>query len=290
METPEIQPEEKPFEFHPEPVKKKRRKRRTRLEMATEQYRVEQGVEGAGVKKRRMRAIDNPLRDLQDKMVPDENGGCTTLTLPIQSMTRKQYDTDMMRHARLTGFRRYLETINIEELKYALAKDDSDKALDYLCALMDPENADLDPATIAMRQNIPLSDIMAIWRSDRLTATIGQLYAGAPAVAAQTVEAALGTTICCPRCDGAGEIHVQRGGKKGSYWLTCVQCKGEGSVRKAGDAKARELVLKATGVIKGANTGTQITINTGSSAVESVIDELERLPAPITVQAESVED
>jgi hypothetical protein len=283
METELIS--ETPFVFdkeNPKP-KKPRRKRRSRLEIVTEQYKIEQGLAGAKVYKTRVRAAANPLRDLQDTMVPDENGGVTTLTLPIQSMTRKQYDVDMMRQARLTGFRRYLETIDIEELKYALAKDDSEKALDYLCALMDPENAHLDPAAIAMRQKIPLSDIMAIWRNDRLTATMGHLYAGAPAVAARTVESALGTSICCPRCDGAGEVRVER--RKGPYWLTCPNCQGQGSIRKAGDPKARETILKATGVIKGA-TGTSITINTGSSAVESVIDELERLPAPITVTAE----
>lgn len=286
METELIS--ETPFVFdkeNPQP-KKPRRKRRSRLEIVTEQYKTEQGLAGAVLRKTRARAAANPLRDLQDTMVPDENGGITTLTLPIQSMTRKQYDTDMVRQARLTGFRRYLETIDIEELKYALSKDDSEKALDYLCALMDPENAHLDPAAIAMRQKIPLSDIMAIWRNDRLTATMGYLISGAPAVAQRTIESALGTSICCPRCDGAGEIRVER--QKGPYWLSCPNCHGQGSVRKAGDPKARETVLKATGIIKGAQ-GTQITINTGSSAVESVIDELERIPGSINITAERSE-
>jgi ribosomal protein L37AE/L43A len=229
----------------------------------------------------------NSLQDLREKQVPDEDGTFPPpelgITLPIQEMTRKQYNNEVLRHARLLGFKRYLKSIKFDDLKYALARDDSPKALNFLAALLDPENAHLDFGTVAMKQGISLNDLMTVWRNDRLVETFGTLFTGAPKVAAHAVEAAQATTVCCHRCDGAGEVLVTR--EAGPVWIVCPNCAGKGTTQRAGDAKAREVVLKATGIIK-ADPGTTINITTGISAVESVLDELERLPA-ITVKAEA---
>ena len=267
----------------PAETKPAKPRRRTRLEVVTNQYRKELGLTGAGAARKRLKAAVNPLRDLQDRMVPGENGEPTGVTIPVQELSRQEYDTNSIRQARQSGIRRYLEGLNIEELKNALMRDDSEKALNFLCALMDPDNRHLDPAAIAMRQKIPLFDIMAIWRNDRLAMTLGHLYDGAPIAAQAAVEAARNRDVCCPRCDGSGEITIERKSAKGNFRQMCMNCQGKGVVLKMGDHKARQMVLQATGIIKG-STGTQITINAGASAVESVIDELDRnLPGTIDV-------
>jgi len=230
------------------------------------------------------------LRDLKERPVPNDDGTYPppelSIALPVQEMTRKQYNQEVLRQARLFGFQRYIKSIKFEDLKYALARDDSPKALNFLAALLDPENAHLDFGVIAQKQGISLNDLMMVWRNDRLVEAFGTLFTGAPKVAAHAVEVAQGSTVCCNRCDGAGEVLVTR--QAGPEWISCPNCNGKGTIHRAGCAKAREIVLKATGIVK-ADPGTTINITTGISAVESVLDELERLPA-ITVKAEVKKD
>ena len=113
-----------------------------------------------------------------------------------------------------------------------------------------------------------------------MVAALGIAIDATVPITGDVVEDAKSTQVCCGRCDGAGSIRVAL--EAGYQWIECINCEGTGAVRKAGDQKAREYIYKATGFIKSESS---LTVNTHvtTHSVESVIDELDRLPAVVNV-------
>ena len=208
-----------------------------------------------------------------------ESGKPSRLAMPKATISRVVYDKELARNAKAHSYRGYLKTLNLEELKFALARDDSPKAIAFLSSLVDPANQGIDIADIALYHKIGLAELLQIWRNDRLATAMERMFAGAPDAAADTVVDARSGVACCPRCDGAGQIQVIR--QEGQVWIECVNCAGKGSVRKLGDAKSRDQVFKSTGILKN-EPGMSINVSTQVSSVESVIDELDRLPSIAT--------
>lgn len=227
----------------------------------------------------------------RDQSVRDEKGKPTALTLPVAKITRLAPDPGrgMMPP---TGpldpvYSRYLESLDLDELKFALAKDASPKALAFLSSIVDPAKSKTDITTLAKRHAIGLTEMMQIWRSHKLCTAMGVHIDAAPAVAADVVLDAQSTRVCCPRCDGAGMIRVTR--RAIEDWIDCPHCEAAGTIRKPGDPKARDLVYQTVGFTKVAGgPGINVNIN-NSSKVDSILDELERA-GTVTIESVSIPD
>lgn len=222
-----------------------------------------------------------------DKPVPDETGSPTALTIPVQSGSRLTRDPGrgMMPP---TGpqdpvYAKYLTSLDLDELKTALAQDSSPKVIAFLAALVDPRQKDADITTLAKHHSIGLTEMMQVWRSYKLTHAMGVHIDAAPAIALDVTLDARSIIICCPRCDGAGLIRVTRHDL--AEWIDCPQCSATGAVRKVGDSKSRDLVYQTIGFTKAGGFTVNNNIQNNSSTVESVLDELERLPPVISVSS-----
>lgn len=231
-----------------------------------------------------------PFDAYKDKPVLNENGTPSALTMPVQKGSRLTRDPGrgMMPP---TGpqdptYSKFLERLDLDELKYALAHDSSPKVIAFLGALVDPRRKETDICTLAKQHSIGLTEMMQVWRSYKLTTAMGVHIEGAPAIAADVVIDARSIQVCCPRCDGAGMIRVTV--KDVQTWKDCPQCEGTGATRKVGDAKSRDLVYQTIGFTKSGGITVNTNVQTVTSTVESVIDELERLPPAINVSSVAI--
>ncbi len=231
-----------------------------------------------------------PFDPYTDKPVHDEAGNPTTLTMPVQKGSRLTRDPGrgMMPP---TGpqdpvYSKFLDRLDLDELKYALAHDSSPKVVAFLGALIDPRRKETDICTLAKQHSIGLTEMMQVWRSYKLTTAMGVHIEGAPAIAADVVIDARSYMVCCPRCDGAGMIRVQL--QSGQEWKDCPQCGATGAVRKVGDAKSRDLVYQTIGFTKSGGITVNTNVQTVTSTVESVLDELDRLPPAIAVSSVAI--
>lgn len=173
----------------------------------------------------------------------------------------------------------WADTLPRTDLQEALIREDSTRALLFYEALSDPKRGDVPISVLAQQCGIRTRELIEIWRHHKQVEAIGIAITGSPEVARHTVEDAKSITICCTRCDGAGVVRVLR--ELGPEWIQCITCKGTGAVRRAGDAKSREWVLRAAGVIKADGSG--VVINQNFSRADSVLDELDRCAAVDTV-------
>ncbi len=215
-------------------------------------------------------------RVYKDEPVLDAKGDPTALTMPVEQTVWQTISPDTC-----PALSDFLNTRKVRDIKLALDTAGTSRALKFLTALNDPKNARVHIVDLAYLHGINVLDLMQLWRSHKLTATMMNLTERLPQVATHTVDSALNNKICCNRCDGAGTIRVQR--ESGYTWITCHTCDGTGQIYKPGDVKNREMVFKATGIIKPDQHITNITTNLQS--VESVIDELESLSPVINVSS-----
>lgn len=228
-----------------------------------------------------------PPPDFVNQPMIDDDGRVSTITMPVKGANWQTID----RRASFSpqscpALSDYLSSRDIRQLKIALSLSPSARGLRFLRAISDPTKADIDIVTLAEENDIGPIELMQIWRNYKLTTAFGNLIERTPEVAADTVEDAMSIKVCCGRCDGAGSIRVTR--ESGQEWITCVNCDGSGTVRKIGDAKSREYVFEATGIIKPTPTTNNFInggITTNNITVESVIDELDRLSPVIPVTA-----
>jgi hypothetical protein len=183
----------------------------------------------------------------------------------------------------------FLEKLPLDELRSALSQSESPGAIRFLAALEDPSRAQTRLVALAKSSGLSLGEMTRIWREGRLTAALGIMIDAAPAIAADIVEDAKSRPTCCPRCDGAGTIHVNR--QDGPSWIQCTSCRGSGSIRKPGDAGSRDLFLKAIGFVK-SDAGYRVTILNQNNApnAASVIEELEQAQAALEIFPASVDE
>jgi len=224
-----------------------------------------------------------PEPKYRDVKVPHEvSAKPTEYTYPVQAMTQESYELEMRRPSASAhlGFRHFLKTRKFDTLTLALSRSGSVKASQFLSKLINPKYKDVDIAVLAQKCGIGFGELMQIWRNDRLTEAMANMFEAAPTVAEHTAIDAQSTKVCCSRCDGAGVIKINKRDKHS--WVQCINCSGSGSVRKAGDAKSRQYVFESTGIVK-PSAGMSITVNTGTaSSVDSVLDEMERATIDVT--------
>lgn len=220
-----------------------------------------------------------------------ENGKPTDFTMPVLPFTKlvTDHDRGMMSYDGDNDpvYAGYVASLPLEELKFALAREATPKANQFLAYIVDPNKARVPITSLAKLSGIGLPEMMQIWRSYKLVQALGVFINHAPAIAEHTAQDAMSYNACCPRCDGGGVMKVERYDKY--EWLQCVQCQGTGIIRKMGDSKSRDQIFQATGILATrANVNVVTQIHQHHSA-ESIIDELDEaidiLPTPITEEA-----
>lgn len=168
----------------------------------------------------------------------------------------------------------WADTVERSQLQEALVEDDTAESREFLTRLSDPLQMDLPISTLAQRSGIRVPRLMEIWRCHMKVAAMGVALARAPLVARDTVQDALTQIVCCTRCDGAGTMRIVTA--DGPSWITCKTCQGSGEIRKPGDAKSREWVLRAAGVIAAESSPVTIINNQQNTGAVSVLDDLDR--------------
>jgi len=160
---------------------------------------------------------------------------------------------------------------------------DQPKIQKFMRALARPKYQKWSITRIAERSGLSAMDLLSLWRQANLSKTVMTFIEGGPKVAEETVADAMSTLICCPRCDGFGDIkqpaELNDKGEAVSETLrkTCPTCNGTGSVRKAGDPESRKVVFKAIGILDSkAAVNINNTVN-NFPGVASVLDEIESM-------------
>ena len=158
---------------------------------------------------------------------------------------------------------------------------DQPKIQNFMRALARPKYKRWSVTRIAEHSGLSAMDLLSLWRQANVSKTVMTLVEGGPKVAEDTVADAMSTLVCCPRCDGFGDIkraaELEDKGEAVSEGLTktCPNCDGTGSVRKPGDPESRKVVFKAIGVLD-----SKAAVNVDNTVynfpgLASVLDEIE---------------
>lgn len=227
-----------------------------------------------------------PFDPFEDKPVRNDKNEVTSLTMPVRKMARLARDPGrgMMPSSGALDpvYCGYLESLPLDQLKFALAQQDTTKAMVFLTSLCDLTKSKIPITDLAKRAGIGLTEMMQIWRSHCHTAALGIAIEGTVPITGDLVEDAKSTLTCCTRCDGAGQMRIQL--EDGYHWVPCINCDGSGATRRPGDSKSREYLYKATGFIK-PDAGIQVHTHINTHSVDSVLDELDRLPPVVPVSS-----
>lgn len=168
-------------------------------------------------------------------------------------------------------------------LKEALALSEAPKIQSFLAALSNPAYSHLSFTTLASHFGVSPKELAQVWKNHNMDK--GMMLASGifPPLIKDLAEDVKSTKVCCPRCDGKGDVESTGPDTSDGRrpLIPCPQCRGKKLVRKPGDPKSRELVLKTLGVIdKPAPVVSSTIYNT---KVETFIEELElsdSRPAP----------
>jgi hypothetical protein len=174
--------------------------------------------------------------------------------------------------AKAHGVLPWIDSVLREDLHQAMIESEHPGALKFCEMLGNPRFMDLPLSVLANRCGMKSKDLMEIWRDRQKTAALGEALRSAPQVARDMSEDAKSVEVCCPRCDGGGSMRIEDG--MGLVWIKCKQCKGSGLVRRPGDLKSREWVMRNAGVISAEPSGVAVSVNVRA---DSVLDEMERL-------------
>jgi hypothetical protein len=135
------------------------------------------------------------------------------------------------------------------------------------------KTANVSMASLAKRNGIPMDMMAEIWRSYCLSKGMMTVVSRAPEFAEEAIESAKSTNICCPRCDGEGEVESR---KSPGDWNPCPQCEGKRVIRKSGDANSRKILFDTVGWT--GKTGPQVQVNIGGGhSLESVMSGIDNL-------------
>jgi len=125
-------------------------------------------------------------------------------------------------------------------------------------------------ATVAKQCAISLSEFDA-W-ADKSSAQWATSIAhrASPRIMSDMVKAAQTRKEPCSRCDGTGEIELNKKPR------TCPLCKGAGEVDKIGDAHSQDKVLETAGVV-GKKSGASVKLVQNFGTIESATDRLNKV-------------
>jgi hypothetical protein len=129
----------------------------------------------------------------------------------------------------------------------------------------------------------------AWWNKESTQRAIAIAQTATVKLTEEMVEDASASKEFCPRCDGLGWVGAPAGfpketpgyrllskGPEGDKWIRdCPKCDGSGSIRKVGDAKAKDTLLEMSGIIQRGKAAVSITQNFGGASHASAISSLD---------------
>ena len=157
-------------------------------------------------------------------------------------------------------------------------------------------------ATIAKGCGIDLLEFNQWWGKASAQRAIAEAQLASPGVVEDLIEDAKSKDDVCDRCDGigsvaappglAGDIPGYRLAREASeehgaiYTRTCPKCAGEGTVRRSGDAHARDRLMEIAGLSPGAKGAAVVIQNFSGASHASAVTILEDAMSILDVKAE----
>jgi len=170
-----------------------------------------------------------------------------------------------------------------EMLKMALAISPSPKMQAFFMDLCHPRASEFSFSELAKHNNVSPVEIVELLRDFNKSKTILNMLSAMPEVGTDVVNDARSVRISCRRCDGLKKIESREmewseddEGRKIRVpkLVKCPECRGKGTVRKAGDATARKMAFEATGII---TKQPLVAIDQRQISIEQTLGELESI-------------
>jgi len=197
----------------------------------------------------------------------------------------------------------YLDTLNPREnmeVQLALACSKDIRFKEFLERIQSRTYNRVNLATIAKACCIDLQEFTMWWKREATQRAIAEAQMGSVMITRDMVEDAKSKDVPCSRCDDLGFVAASPGlpsdtpGYKAigdNQWVrTCPSCKGSKTMRKPGDAHARDRILEMAGTIKKDKAGVSIIQNFGGASHASAVDDMnDKMPMTIDVDSSDVE-
>lgn len=183
-------------------------------------------------------------------------------------------------HDKVYGaYLRALDPYDNPYVQLALANSKDDRFRDFLDRVMTLDKKRFSLQSIAKACDIDLKEFTEWWNKESVQAAIAVFQQSSISVAKDMVKDAMSIDAMCERCDGLKRVEAPSGlpldtpgydrvqakndeGVTIILWFrACPVCLGIGTVRKAGDAHARDLVMEASGIVQ-RGKGIAIQVNT----------------------------
>jgi hypothetical protein len=202
-------------------------------------------------------------------------------------------------------FAEYLDTLNPRAnvvMQKALAASPDVRFQEFLERVMNPKYLRASLATIAKGCGIDLLEFNQWWSKASAQHAIAEAQLASPGVVEDLIEDAKSKDDVCDRCDGIGTLAAppgvegdipgyrlaQEASKEHGaiYTRTCPKCTGEGTVRRSGDAHARDRLMEIAGLSPGAKGAAVVIQNFSRASHASAVPILEDAMNILDVKAE----
>ena len=199
-------------------------------------------------------------------------------------------------------FAEYLDTLNPRAnvvMQKALAASPDVRFQEFLDRVMTPKYLSASLATIAKGCSIDLPEFNQQSGKASAQRAIAEAQLASPGVVEGLIEDAKSKDDVCDRCDGIGSVaappglagdipgyRVAREERDPIYTHTCPKCAGEGTVRRSGDAHARDRLMEIAGLSAGAKGAAVVIQNFSGASHGSAVPILEDAMSILDVKAE----
>lgn len=219
----------------------------------------------------------------------------------IQKMMKERDGLRGMVPARAFGrddlvYKEYLKSLNPREnydVQLALADSEDVRFVEFFQRMMTPRYKKTSLPAIAKACNITLQEFNRWWQKASAQRAIAVAQTSTVDLTRDMVNDARSIDAVCERCDGLGFVAapanlpldtlgyerlqgVDPDGLPDVRWIrSCPMCKKEGTVRRPGDAHARDRVLEMSGLInKNKGALVSITQNFDGAGHGSAVEDL----------------
>lgn len=234
---------------------------------------------------------------------PPRPKALTIITEPergvVPSSTFGKLDTNYNSYLEEIGLSHDLDNEKTRPIVHALALSNDLRFKTFLERLSSPGARRQSLAAIAKRCELTLPQFAEFWQKAQHTQALAIAQSGIVSVTRDMVKDAQSLQGTCERCDGFGWCYVEDGlkeqGVEGITNLnhrdptsrqirTCPNCKGTGSVLRAGSTDARKLLLGMVGM--GGKSGPSVVVNQnfGGASIDSAISRLSNVTYDTTAE------
>jgi hypothetical protein len=278
-------------------------------------------VEGSAVAKtlgvgyRQLAVWYDPVGSIRPFYRPEAGKSSPTRWIPYGTKAHQNADDRKGRHPgpgppRNRGYRdrvfaEYLDTLNPRAnmvMQKALAASPDVRFQEFLERVMTPKYRRASLATIAKGCGIDLLEFNQWWNKASAQRAIAEAQLASLSVVEDLIEAAKSKDDVCDRCDGIGSVAAPPGlegdipgyrlAREASeehgaiYTRTCPKCAGVGTVRRSGDAHARDRLMEIAGLSPGAKGAAVVIQNFSGVSHASAVPMLEEAMNILDVKAE----